>query len=96
MRPKDLVTLFALAAVWGGSFLFIRVAAPALGPLPLAAGRVALAAIVLGIGMVALRQPVGLRARASRLLVLGLVNAALPFALVGYAEAASPPRSRRC
>lgn len=86
MRPKDLATLFVLAALWGGSFLFIRVAAPAFGPIPLAAGRVAFAAIVLWVGMLALGQRPQLRPHARKLLVLGALNAAIPFSLIAAAE----------
>ena len=86
MRPRDLAILFALAAVWGASFLFIRIAAPAFGPFPLVFGRVVIAALVLGLGMLALRRPIGLRAHARKLLVLALLNAALPFSLVAAAE----------
>jgi len=38
MRPRDLSDLLALAALWGGSFLFMRVSAGEFGPLTLAAG----------------------------------------------------------
>jgi len=44
MNPRQLAALLFLAAVWGASFLFIRVAAPVLGPFPLMAGRVLIAA----------------------------------------------------
>ena len=47
MSPKDLLTMIALAAIWGASFLFLRVASPALGPLAVAARRVSLAAALL-------------------------------------------------
>ena len=47
MSPADLARLLALAALWGGSFAFIRVAAPVVGPLWLAESRVALAFVVL-------------------------------------------------
>ncbi|MFL5574607.1 MAG: DMT family transporter [Gemmatimonadaceae bacterium] len=86
MRPKDLAAIFVLAAVWGGSFLFIRVAAPALGPFPLAAGRVGLAALVLWVGMRALGHRPALRGNARKLLVLGALNAAVPFSLIAAAE----------
>ncbi|MDF1506275.1 DMT family transporter [Roseisolibacter sp. H3M3-2] len=86
MRPRDLATLFLLAALWGGSFPFIRVAAPAFGPVVMAAARVALAALVLWLGMRALGQRPGIRAHARALLVLGALNAAVPFALVAAAE----------
>jgi drug/metabolite transporter (DMT)-like permease len=86
MGARDLLTLFALAALWGASYLFIRIGVPALGPLPLAAGRTALAALVLWVGLRALgRRPV-LRPHARGLLVLGATNAALPFFLIGAAE----------
>ena len=45
LRPRDIAELFALAALWGGSFLFMRIAAPAFGPVVLAALRVAGAAL---------------------------------------------------
>ena len=86
MTPRDLLALLALAAVWGGSFLFIRVSVASLGPLPLAAGRVAIAAIVLAIGMPLLGRRVSLRGHVRPLLVLGALNAALPYALISASE----------
>ena len=47
MGPGDAARLLLLAAVWGGSFAFMRVAVPALGPLWLAFSRVALAFVAL-------------------------------------------------
>lgn len=47
MNLKDLLAMTVLAAIWGASFLFLRVASPALGPLAVAAGRVGLAAALL-------------------------------------------------
>src|SRR5918994_276993 len=46
MRPRDFAGLIMLGALWGGSFLFIRVAVPALGPFLLVELRVGLAAIL--------------------------------------------------
>ena len=86
MKPKELAMLLLLGALWGGSFLSIRIAAPALGPFPLVAGRVALAALVLWLGMCALGQPPRLRPHLRKLLVLGALNAAIPFALIAVAE----------
>lgn len=86
MRPADLVTLVVMAALWGGSYLFIRIGAPAFGPVALMGARVALAAVVLWIALRALGQRAALRPYAGRLLVLGLLNAALPFTLVAAAE----------
>ena len=36
MKPRDVVELIGLAALWGASFLFMRVAAPEFGPIALA------------------------------------------------------------
>jgi hypothetical protein len=43
MGKRDLGILLLLAAMWGASFLFIRIAAPALGPAVLIDLRVLLA-----------------------------------------------------
>ena len=86
MRTKDLAALFGLAAVWGGSFLFIRIAVAPLGPFPLVAGRVMLGGLLLWVVMRALGKTTELRAHARPLLVLGAINAAIPFALMAAAE----------
>lgn len=85
MRPRDLVELLVLAALWGASFLFMRVAAPELGPVPLMALRVGIAAALLA-PLLALRGGAGaLRGRVLHVVVLGAINSALPFSLLAYA-----------
>jgi drug/metabolite transporter (DMT)-like permease len=85
MSPADLARLLALAALWGGSFAFIRVAVPVVGPLWLAESRVALASVVLiAIALSRGRVP-ALGARWRDFLVVGVVNSALPFALFCFA-----------
>lgn len=86
MKARDLVALFALAAVWGGSFLFIRVIAPAIGPIPLAASRVALAGMALFVVVAATRTSLGLRLRWKSFLIEGILNSAIPFVLISAAE----------
>lgn len=78
--------LFALAAVWGASYLFIRIAVPALRPFPLVLARVAIAAIALWIGIRAVGERPALRANWRPLLGLGAINAAIPFTLISAAE----------
>lgn len=75
-----------LAALWGGSFVFMRVAAPALGPLPLAYARVALAATALLLLAFAQRRVPPFRTRWREFAVLGIVNSATPFALFSFAS----------
>jgi drug/metabolite transporter (DMT)-like permease len=83
MRPRDLAELFLLAAIWGASFLFMRVAAPALGPVPLMFLRVGIAAVCLA--PLAATRARALRGRLWATALLGALNSALPFCLLAYA-----------
>jgi drug/metabolite transporter (DMT)-like permease len=85
MSAADLARLFALAALWGGSFAFIRVAAPVIGPLWLAESRVALAFVILIVLALSRGKIPAWRERWRDFLVVGVVNSALPFALFCFA-----------
>jgi drug/metabolite transporter (DMT)-like permease len=81
--------LLFLGAVWGGSFLFMRVAAADFGPLPLVEARLALGALVL--------LPFLWRARAQfsarvwlRIAGIAAVNSVLPFALFAWGAERAP------
>ena len=88
MRGRDLTDLLVLAAVWGASFLFIRMAVGEFGPFALIELRVGLGALSL--------LPFVLLAGKSRqiikhwkvLAVSGTLNAALPFTFYAYAAQA--------
>lgn len=90
MSPANLIQLLVLAALWGASFLFIRVAVPDFGVAPLMALRVGIGAAFLVVMLLArrpLRESVTvLRTRAWPLLVVGVLNSAMPFCLFAYAE----------
>ncbi|MBA3506244.1 MAG: DMT family transporter [Betaproteobacteria bacterium] len=86
MPFRSFLLLATLAALWGGSFAFMRYAVPALGPVPLAFARVSLAAVVL-LAIALARVPArDIRARWRDLLVIGTLNSALPFSLFCFAE----------
>ena len=85
MRPRDVVELFALAALWGGSFLFMRIAGPAFGPVALVLVRVAGASLLL-LPLLALRgQLAAASANWRPILAVGICNSALPFVCFAYA-----------
>ncbi|HEX2909563.1 MAG TPA: DMT family transporter [Chloroflexia bacterium] len=86
MKTQDLGRLFALAALWGASFLFIRVTAPAFGPFLLVDLRVLLAGIALVAFALARRASLNFRSHWRQFLVLGLINSVLPFTLIASAE----------
>jgi drug/metabolite transporter (DMT)-like permease len=75
-----------LSALWGGSFLFIRVAVPALGPFLLVELRVGLAAAALCLYALAAGSMPKIQGRWKSFLVLGFLNAAVPFSLISAAE----------
>ncbi|OHC68847.1 MAG: hypothetical protein A3H93_09360 [Rhodocyclales bacterium RIFCSPLOWO2_02_FULL_63_24] len=80
-----MIRLVALAAIWGASFLFLRIGAPVLGPALLIESRLILAALfLLAVGM-ALGKRLELRQHWRHYLLLGLLNSALPFLLFAYA-----------
>lgn len=85
MSTANLLRLILLAAIWGGSFLFMRIAAPVLGPALLIQYRVLCAALFLAVMGLALRKPLALRQHWRHYLVLGLFNSALPFLLFAFA-----------
>lgn len=85
MRPRDIAELLVLAAIWGASFLFMRIAAPAFGPVALAALRVAGAALVLMPLLVLRRQWPDLMRHWRAIAAVGIVNSALPFACFSFA-----------
>lgn len=78
--------LVLLAAIWGASYLFIRVASPVLGPFPLMEARTVIAGLVLLAYASFTGLPLALRANWRRYLTLGALNGALPFGLIASSE----------
>ncbi len=79
--------IILLGAVWGCSFLFNAVLIREISPLWVSAGRVAIGAAICWVYFFAMRKrlPSGISVYA-QLLVLGILNYAIPFALFPYAE----------
>jgi drug/metabolite transporter (DMT)-like permease len=90
MRRADATRLVALAALWGASFLFMRVAAPVLGPFIMADVRILLAAGALGLYFRWIGFDSEWRRWWREYALIGLINTALPFALYGYAAVRIP------
>ncbi|MDC6171241.1 DMT family transporter [Paucibacter sp. XJ19-41] len=85
MKPFDIAELLLLAAIWGASFLFMRLGAHEFGPIAMAAVRVGGASLML-LPLLAARQGLNELGREWRpLLAVGLLNSALPFALFSFA-----------
>jgi drug/metabolite transporter (DMT)-like permease len=85
MKPRDLADLLMLAALWGASFLFIRIAVPYFGPVPLIELRVGIGGLFL-LPLLLLRGGLpDLRTAILPIFVVGVVNSALPFTLLAFA-----------
>jgi len=74
-----------LSALWGASFLFMRMGASEFGPLPTAGLRVALATLFLWPILLRQGQWPALRRHWKPILLGGIVNSAVPFALYAWA-----------
>ena len=85
MKSHPVAEFIALAAIWGSSFLFMRVGAAEFGPLATAGVRVAIGAITLvPILWFSGLWPV-LRMHAAKILVIGVISSGVPFVLFSYA-----------
>ncbi len=93
MTPFDLSLLFVLAAIWGASFLFIKVAVEEMSPMMLVAIRLVLASLVL----LPLQKVSRLAGPADKLsppwtslwrsyLFVAVVNSVLPYVLIAWSE----------
>lgn len=85
MSTANLLRLILLAAIWGSSFLFMRIAAPVLGPALLIEYRVGFAALFLALVAYFVKKNLDLRANWKHYLILGLFNSALPFLCFAFA-----------
>src|SRR5262249_31602638 len=90
MRAADYARLLLLAAIWGGAFVFLRVAAPVLGP----AWTPEVGALIGGLAVLAWFRLTGIESGLWRhrraYLIVGTVNIAVPFSLFSYAAMHAP------
>src|SRR5919197_207846 len=85
MTPGDAARLVTLAAIWGASFLFIRIAAPVIGPVATADLRMLIAGAALVVYYAVTGFDAQWRLRWREYLAIGALNSAAPFLLYAYA-----------
>ena len=88
MKPRDLFELLLLAAIWGASFLFMRLGAAEFGPVALTAMRVTGAALCLSPVLLLQGQAAQLRRHWRAIALVGVATSALPFILFSIAALA--------
>ncbi|HET7776105.1 MAG TPA: DMT family transporter [Azospira sp.] len=85
MNAASFARLLLLAAIWGASFLFLRLSVPAFGAVWAVEIRILVAAACLMLAARWIGEPLHLGRHWRQYLVIGLCNSALPFLLFAYA-----------
>lgn len=85
MKTNPLFELIFLAALWGASFLFMRVASPELGPVLLMALRTLVASLILLPILFYKKQQMALSGKYKEIFIVAMFNTAIPFVLFGFA-----------
>lgn len=86
MKPLQTLQLLLVSALWGSSFIFIRVVSPELGPVLTAFLRVFIGGASLLAYALLTRQGLKWRRFGAWTALVGLLNSALPFTLIAFAE----------
>jgi drug/metabolite transporter (DMT)-like permease len=84
MKISHVLEWLVLAAAWGASFLFARVAVPEFGAFPLVGVRLVVAALVLAVPVILAGHVHLLRERWKVFLLVGAINSAIPFTLFAW------------
>lgn len=82
---KNYILLILLSAIWGGSFIFMRVLSPIFGAASTASFRLLIGGITLLIYFKKTNFKIDWKKHGLMLVVLGLLNSALPFFLYAFA-----------
>ena len=86
MKNKYWILITILGAVWGSAFMFIKIATPELGPIALVNIRLAVAGLIFTPFLLQKKYLQHFRSNLKNILVLSIVNTALPFSLFAYAS----------
>jgi drug/metabolite transporter (DMT)-like permease len=89
LKAKHFAQLVALSALWGASFMLIRIASPVLGPNVLAALRIGMATLTLAVLMRSMRHPWP-TGHWRELALIGALSVAAPFLLFAWAALQLP------
>ncbi len=81
----DYILLVTLSAIWGSSFIFMRILAPALGPVATADMRMLIAGLTLTVFMKFTERTLEWKKNWKHYLFIGLLNSGIPFLLFSYA-----------
>ena len=86
MENKYWILITILGAVWGSAFMFIKIATPELGPIALVNIRLAVAGLIFIPFLLQNKYLKHFKSNIKNILVLSIVNTALPFSLFAFAS----------
>lgn len=86
MTTRQLLLFILLAAIWGSSFLWMRILTPVIGPYWTTTLRVLIAGVVIVAGLVATRNVGNWKSRFGSLIFIAVINIAIPFYLFSWAS----------
>jgi drug/metabolite transporter (DMT)-like permease len=90
LKPVDMLRLIVLSAIWGASFLFMRIIAPVLGALPTAFFRVVFSTLGLAIILLIWRFRWDFKGKLGVAMLLGMINSGIPFMMYALAARVLP------
>lgn len=90
VNPVDIFRLLSLAAIWGASFLFMRIIAPVIGTIPTAFFRVSIAAVGLLVILGLMRISWDFKGKLKTVMLLGVINSGIPATLYSVAAQVLP------
>lgn len=85
MNKKQFFLLVIISALWGSSFIFMRVLSPIFGPILTASFRLIIGSLFLYIYFIYTKRKVEWKRDFKWLLIVGVLNSAVPFTLFGFA-----------
>jgi len=90
VSPVDIFRMLSLAAIWGASFLFMRIIAPAIGTIPTGFFRVSIAAVGLLVILGLMRVRWDFKGKLKTVMLLGVINSGIPATLYSVAAQVLP------
>lgn len=85
MKTSDILILILLGAIWGGSFIFMRIISPVLGPLVTTELRVLIGGLALVGYFRIIKFDMQFRQYWKQYLFIGAINSATPFFMYSFA-----------
>jgi drug/metabolite transporter (DMT)-like permease len=90
LKPRDVLQMLLLSAVWGASFILIKLAGDDLPPVWVAVGRLAFGSLLLWTVLLAGRHKLPPFRLLAPLVVVAILNNALPFCFFAWGERTVP------